>query len=105
MSYYPKPDSHISNKVKVVLNLTNYATKNELEDAAGVDGSNLAARKDLIALWAEVDKLDINKLVNVLSGLNNLKTKVDNVDSCKLNKLDIIKLVNVLRGLNNLELK
>ena len=27
MSYYPEPDSHIRNKVKVVLDLSNYATK------------------------------------------------------------------------------
>ena len=27
MSYYPEPDSHIRDKVKVVLNLSNYATK------------------------------------------------------------------------------
>ena len=27
MSYYPEPDTHIKNKVKVVLNLSNYATK------------------------------------------------------------------------------
>ena len=27
MSYYPEPDSHIRDKVKVVLNLPNYATK------------------------------------------------------------------------------
>ena len=29
---------------------------------------------------AEVDKLDINKLINVPTGLNNLKTKVDDLD-------------------------
>ena len=29
---------------------------------------------------AEVDKLDIDKLVNILTSFNNLKTKVDNVD-------------------------
>ena len=28
MSYYPEPDSHIRDKVKVVLGLSNYATKN-----------------------------------------------------------------------------
>ena len=28
MSYYPEPDSHIRDKVKVVLDLSNYATKN-----------------------------------------------------------------------------
>ena len=27
MSYYPEPDSHIRHKVKVVLDLSNYATK------------------------------------------------------------------------------
>ena len=27
MSYYPEPDNHIRNKVKVVLNFSNYATK------------------------------------------------------------------------------
>ena len=29
---------------------------------------------------AEVDKIDINKLVNVSTSLNNLKTKVDDLD-------------------------
>ena len=27
MSYYPDPDSHIRDKVKVILDLSNYATK------------------------------------------------------------------------------
>ena len=27
MSYYPEPDSHIRDKVKLVLDLTNYAAK------------------------------------------------------------------------------
>ena len=33
-----------------------------------------------MALKAEVDKLDINKLVNVPTSLNRLKTKVDDID-------------------------
>ena len=28
MSYYPEPDSHVRDKVKVVLYLPNYVTKN-----------------------------------------------------------------------------
>ena len=36
--------------------------------------------KDFIALKAEVDKLDISKLVNVLTGLSNLKAKIDDLD-------------------------
>ena len=57
--------------------MSNYATKKELDDATGVDTSDLAAKKDVIALKVEVDKLDMNKLVNVLTSLNNLKTNVD----------------------------
>ena len=34
--YYPQPDSHIRDKVKVLLELSNYATKEELEHATGI---------------------------------------------------------------------
>ena len=44
MSYYPEPDSHIRDKVKVVLDLTNYATKKRLEHSKGVDTSDLATK-------------------------------------------------------------
>ena len=77
MSYYPEPDSHIRDKVKVVLDLSNSVTKKELDHVTGVDTSDLATKKDFIPLKAEVDKLDINKLANVPTILNNLKTKVD----------------------------
>ena len=60
--------------------MPNYATKKELDHATGVDTSDLAAKKYFIALKAEVNKLDINKLVNVPTSLNNLKTKVDDLD-------------------------
>ena len=50
MSYYPKPDSHIRDKVKIVLDLTNYPTKKELEHATGIDTSDLAAKKILLLL-------------------------------------------------------
>ena len=81
---YPEPDSRNRDKVKVILDSSNYATKKELDHAAGVDTSDLAAKKDFIDLKAEVDRLDINKLVNVPAGLNNLKTKVDDLDVGKL---------------------
>ena len=48
----------------------------KLEHATGTDTSNLAAKNDFIVLKAEVDKLDINKLTNVPTSLNNSKTKV-----------------------------
>ena len=81
MSYYPEPVSHIRDKVNVVLDLSNYATKKKLDYAAGVDTSDLATKKDFIALKAEVDKLDSNNLVNVPTSSNNLKPKVDDLDA------------------------
>ena len=93
MNYYPEPDSHIKDKVKVALDLSNYTTKEELDHATGVETFDLAAKKDFIALKAEVDKLDFAKLINVPASLNNLKIKVDNLDidnlksSCRLEKI------------------
>ena len=89
MSYYPEIDSHIIQKVKVVLDLSSYATKKELTETIGVDTSNFATKSNFIALKAEVDKLDINKLVNVLSSLNNSKTKVDHLDVDKVKTVPI----------------
>ena len=43
-----------------------------------------AAKRDLIALKALVNKLDIDKLRNVPSDLNNLKTKADDLDVVNL---------------------
>ena len=47
MSYYPEPDSHIREKVKVVLDLSNYATKKELDHVTRIA--------------FEIDKLNIHK--------------------------------------------
>ena len=95
MSYYPEPNSHIRDKVKVVLDLSNYATKKELEHTAGIDKSDAVAKRDFIALKA--DKLDINKLTNVPTSLNNLKAKVDYLDVGKLKvAFDLKKLSDVV---------
>ena len=45
MSYYSEPNSHIRDKVKVVLDVSNYAIKKELERATGVYTSDLPAKK------------------------------------------------------------
>ena len=46
----------------------------------GVDTSNLAGKKDFIALKANVCKPEINKLVNVQTSLSNLRTKIYDLD-------------------------
>ena len=97
MSYYTEPNSHIKDKVKVVLELSNQATKTELNG----DVSNLHLIQLLnffIALRAEVGKLDIKKLVNVPTSLNSVKTTVINLDTGKLKTvpLDLKKLNDVV---------
>ena len=84
MGYYQEPNNHTRYKVKVVLDLSNYAIEKELDHATAVDIYDLAASKDFFALKPEVDKLDINKLVNVPTSLSNSKTKADDLDVGKL---------------------
>ena len=83
MSDYPEPDNHIRDKAKVLLHLSSYDTKKDLDHATGFDTCDLLLKK-FIALKAEVDKLDINKLINASTSLNNLKTKVYDLDVAKL---------------------
>ena len=48
MSYYPEPDIHIRDKVKVVLDLSNHSTKKEIDHATGIDTSELATKNILL---------------------------------------------------------
>ena len=91
--YFPEPKSS-EGRVKVKLNLSNYATKADLKNAAGVDISKFAEKVDLACLESNVDKLDFDKLKNIPSNLSNLK--------CKVEKLDVHKLVPVLVDLSKL---
>ena len=47
----------ISNKVKEVLDLSNFATKIELEDATDTDTSNLILKRGFIGVKAQIDEL------------------------------------------------
>ena len=71
--YFPEPRPS-GGRVKVELDLPKYATKADLKNAKGVDTSKFSKRFDLARLKSNVDKLDINKLKNVLTNLNNLKS-------------------------------
>ena len=76
--------SKIKYSKRLELDLSHYATKKELDHPTGADTPNLVAKKAFIAMTAEVEKLDIKKLVNVPTSLNNLKTKVDGSNVGKL---------------------
>ena len=77
MSEYFSELEPLGGKAKVELDLSNYATKSDLKHATGVDTSKFTGKVDLANLKASVDKLDIDKLKNVLTSLSNPKSKVD----------------------------
>ena len=81
MSYYP-PYKSSSNNIKVELDLTNYATKNDLKNVTHVDVSSFARKTNLAALKTEVDKIDIDKLKTAPADLAKLTNAVEN-DSVK----------------------
>ena len=64
--------------INVNVDLFNYATKADLKNATGIDTSKLAAKSDLSSLKAEVDKLDIDKLIPVPLDLRKLSDLVKN---------------------------
>ena len=77
--YFPEPKS-LGGRVKVELDLSNYATKSNLKKATGFDTSKFAKKVHLVNLKSNVDKLDIDKLENVPTNFSNLKSKVDKLD-------------------------
>ena len=86
MNYSPESEIHNRNKVKVVLDLTNYATKNN-QNMLKVLIHLIQLLKKFITSKAEFGKLDINKLFNVSTSLNTLKAKLDDLDVGELRSL------------------
>ena len=91
--YFPGPKSSRW-RVKIELDLSNYATEANLKNATGMDTSKFVKNVDLVGLKSSVDKLDIEKLKNVPTNLSNLKRLGD--------KLDVDKLVLVPVNLSKL---
>ena len=99
MSYYPPYKSSINN-IKVELDLSSYATKDDVKNITHVDASSYATKTNLAALKTEVDKIDVDKSKTVPDDLaklsnvfkneifkkpayNTLKNKVDAIDTSK----------------------
>ena len=98
MIYYQEPDIVLKVKSKQYQTCQTVQLKKDLEHATGVDTSDLAVKTNFIALKAEVDKLVIYKIVNVPTSLNNLKTKIVDLDVGKLKTapVDLKKLSDVV---------
>ena len=71
--------------IKVELDLTNYATKDDVENITHVDVSSYATKTNLAALKSEVDKIDTDKLKTVPIDLAKLSNVVKN---------DVVKKTN-----------
>ena len=72
--YFPKPKS-FRGRMKIGLNLSNYATETGFKNERGVDTSKSAKKVDLPTLKSECDKLDSDKIEKVSTGLNTWKVR------------------------------
>ena len=96
--YFFKPYSPFSGDINVKVDLSNYATKDDIKNITHVDTSSFALKTNLANLKSKVDKLDVDKLKLVPTDLsklsdvvkndvvkktdyNELVTKVDNIDT------------------------
>ena len=79
MSQYYPPYRSSSNNIKVKLDLTNYATKDDVENITHVDVSSYATKTNLASLKTEVHQIDTDKLKTVpLADLAKLSNVVKN---------------------------
>ena len=77
MSYYP-PYKSSSNNIKVELDLSNYATKNDFKNITHVNVSSFASKTNLAALKTEVDKINADKLKTAPVELAKLTNAIEN---------------------------
>ena len=75
--YFPPYSKHDAS-VNVKLDLTNYATKDDVKNITHVDVSSFASKTNLATLKTEVDKLDTDKLKTTPADLAKLTNAVDN---------------------------
>ena len=101
--FFPPYGSSISN-IKVKLDLTNYATKDDFKNITHVDVSGYATKTNLAASKTEVDKIDTDKLKTVPSDLAKLTNVVKVIVKMKLLKKLILILMILLKKLNFLQI-
>ena len=86
--YFPKPfNSHFGDRVKVQIDLSNYATKKDFNDFTHVNTSGFVLKTNSANLKTEVDKLDVGKLVTFPVDLSKLS---------KVVKMMLLKKLNII---------
>ena len=76
--YFPKPCKPFGGDINVKVDLSNDPKNADLTNATEIDASKLALKLYLANLKAEVEKLDIDKLVPVPVDLSKLNDVVKN---------------------------
>ena len=94
MSKYFPPYNNSSNNIKVELDLSNYATKDDVKNITHVDVSSYASKTNLAALKTEVDKFDTDNLKAVPNNLAKLSNVVKN---------DVVKKTDYNTKISNIE--
>ena len=90
------PYKSSSNNIKVELDLSNYATKDDVKNITPVDVSSYATKTNLAALKTEVDKIDTDKLKTVPNDLAKLSNVV---------KIMLLKRLIIIQKFQILKLK
>ena len=74
--YFPKPYEPFGGDINVKVDLSNYATKEDIKNISHVDTSSFALKTNLASLKTEFNKLDIDKLVPVPTNLSKISNVV-----------------------------
>ena len=97
-NYFRRRYKRFDGDISVEVDLSNYATKNDLKNVSHVDVTSFALKSNLDSLKTEVDKIDTEKLKSVPVDLAKLSNVVKN-DVIKKTEYD--KLVAKVNGIDN----
>ena len=105
MSQYFPLYNNSSGNIKVELDLSNYATKDDVKNITHVDVSSYATKTNLAALKTEVDKIDVDKLKTVPDDLAKLSNVVKNevVKKTDFSADDYVKKTKFRGDINSLK--
>ena len=76
--YFPKPYEPFGGDINVTVDLSNYATKDDIKNITHLNTLNFALKTNLANLKTEVDNLDVDKLAAVPVDLSKLSNVVKN---------------------------